>query len=85
MGGSYKWPSVDEVVEYRCNVRNIILKVIADTPLQLPVTMDSPWVSTSGFVWLFAVMVVDTHSSSPLVNMNLMIELNFCINSFKTK
>ncbi|XP_076463054.1 uncharacterized protein LOC143295308 [Babylonia areolata] len=43
MGGSYKWPSVEDVVEYRRNVRNIILKLIADTPLQLPITMDSPW------------------------------------------
>lgn len=43
MGGSYKWPCVEEVVEYRRNVRNIILKLIADTPLELPITMDSPW------------------------------------------
>nr|KAG5714088.1 hypothetical protein BaRGS_020416 [Batillaria attramentaria] len=43
MGGSYKWPSVDDVVEYRRNVRNIILKLINDTPLQLPIDMDSPW------------------------------------------
>nr|QTC10020.1 conA [Conus imperialis] len=43
MGGSYKWPSVEEIVEYRRNVRNIILKLIVDTPLQLPITMDSPW------------------------------------------
>jgi hypothetical protein len=44
MGGSYKWPGVEDVVEYRRNVRNIILKLIADTPLQLPITMESPWV-----------------------------------------
>ncbi|PVD22640.1 hypothetical protein C0Q70_15895 [Pomacea canaliculata] len=43
MGGGYKWPSVDDVVEYRRNVRNIILKLIADTTLVLPITMDTPW------------------------------------------
>ena len=45
MGGSYEWPSVDEVVEYRKKVRAMILKVIEDTPLELPITMESPWVS----------------------------------------
>ena len=44
MGGSYKWPSVDDVVDYRCSVRNMILKVIEDMPLDLPITMESPWV-----------------------------------------
>lgn len=43
MGGSYKWPAISEVVEYRQIVRDLILKVIDDTPLELPVTMDSPW------------------------------------------
>ncbi|XP_033758124.1 LOW QUALITY PROTEIN: ergothioneine biosynthesis protein 1-like [Pecten maximus] len=43
MGGSYQWPSLDEVIEYRRAVRNVILKVIKDTPLQLPVTKDSQW------------------------------------------
>ncbi|XP_041360130.1 ergothioneine biosynthesis protein 1-like isoform X1 [Gigantopelta aegis] len=43
MGGSYKWPSVDDVVAYRYSVRNMILKVIKDTPLDLPVTMESSW------------------------------------------
>ncbi|KAJ8306303.1 hypothetical protein KUTeg_016848 [Tegillarca granosa] len=45
MGGSYNWPSLDEVVEYRRKVRSLILKVIQDTPLELPITMESPWVS----------------------------------------
>ncbi|CAG5135894.1 unnamed protein product [Candidula unifasciata] len=43
MGGSYKWPAMSKVVEYRRAVRNLILKVIEDTPLVLPVTMESPW------------------------------------------
>ncbi|XP_033738496.1 ergothioneine biosynthesis protein 1-like [Pecten maximus] len=42
MGGSYQWPSLDKVVEYRRTVRNVILKMIQDTPLELPITMDSP-------------------------------------------
>lgn len=47
MGGSYKWPPMSKVVEYRRAVRNLILKVIEDTPLELPVTMESPWVCFS--------------------------------------
>ncbi|XP_050402624.1 uncharacterized protein LOC126818955 [Patella vulgata] len=43
MGGSYKWPSIQTVVEYRQQVRNIIKNIIQETPLQLPITMDSPW------------------------------------------
>ncbi|XP_022105429.1 ergothioneine biosynthesis protein 1-like isoform X2 [Acanthaster planci] len=43
MGGAFKWPPLEEVVEYRRKVRNAIRKVIADTRLELPVTMDSPW------------------------------------------
>lgn len=43
MGGSYQWPAISDVVEYRRIVRNLILKVIEDTPLELPITMDSPW------------------------------------------
>ncbi|CAH1775547.1 unnamed protein product [Owenia fusiformis] len=43
MGGSYKWPSIAEVVDYRRRVRHIILDVINHTPLTLPVTMESPW------------------------------------------
>lgn len=43
MGGSYKWPLLSSVVEYRRNVRNLVLKVIHDTPLDLPITMESPW------------------------------------------
>ncbi|KAL3870051.1 hypothetical protein ACJMK2_042668 [Sinanodonta woodiana] len=43
MGGSYKWPPIEEVVEYRRQVRNIILGIIHKTPLELPITMDSVW------------------------------------------
>lgn len=43
MGGTYQWPSLDKVIEYRRSVRNVILKVIQDTSLELPITMDSHW------------------------------------------
>ena len=44
MGGTYKWPELDDVVEYRKKVKALILKKIEEIPLQLPVTMESPWV-----------------------------------------
>ena len=47
MGGSYQWPEVSEVLDYRRTVRQLILDVIDNTTLELPVTMDSPWVSQS--------------------------------------
>ena len=45
MGGQYEWPALDDVIEYRRQVRHLILDVIEKTPLELPITMDSPWVS----------------------------------------
>ena len=45
MGGKFTWPRLSEVVNYRRNVKAAILKVIEDTPLKLPITKDSPWVS----------------------------------------
>jgi hypothetical protein len=47
MGGSYNWPSVEEVMDYRRTVKNIIIKMIQDTPLVLPITKESPWVCSS--------------------------------------
>ena len=44
MGGTYKWPELDDVVEYRKKVKALILKKIEEIPLELPVTMESPWV-----------------------------------------
>nr|AMM72581.1 5-histidylcysteine sulfoxide synthase [Paracentrotus lividus] len=43
MGGSYQWPSLKDVVQFRLKVRNVIRKVIEDTPLELPVTQESKW------------------------------------------
>ena len=45
MGGTFKWPDLEEVVEYRKKVKEVVLSVIDNTPLKLPVTQDSPWVS----------------------------------------
>ena len=47
MGGDYKWPTVKETKEYRRKVRILINEVIDRTPLELPVTMNSKWVSLS--------------------------------------
>ena len=47
MGGSYKWPSVSEVLDYRRKVKEVILDVIANAPLELPVTQNHPWVCPS--------------------------------------
>ena len=45
MGGAFKWPELEEIVEYRQKVKEVVLSVIDNTPLQLPVTQESPWVS----------------------------------------
>ena len=44
MGGSFVWPTVAKVAEYRKKVRKAILDVIDNTPLELPVTQESKWV-----------------------------------------
>ena len=44
MGGSFVWPKVSEVAEYRKRVRHVMLEVIENTPLELPVTQESKWV-----------------------------------------
>ncbi|XP_072040872.1 LOW QUALITY PROTEIN: uncharacterized protein [Amphiura filiformis] len=43
MGGSFKWPSLDKVVEFRAQVRQIVRRVIQETPLEIPVTQESQW------------------------------------------
>ncbi|ELU18927.1 hypothetical protein CAPTEDRAFT_226801 [Capitella teleta] len=43
MGGQLKWPKLDNVVDYRRKVRDVIINIIKKTPLQLPINMDSPW------------------------------------------
>ncbi|CAH1243382.1 Hypp7085 [Branchiostoma lanceolatum] len=43
MGGSFSWPPLAEAVKFRRLVRNRVRQLIEDTPLQLPITQDSPW------------------------------------------
>ncbi len=45
MGGSFKWPALREVLEYRQLVREVVVAVIQTAPLELPITVDHPWVS----------------------------------------
>ncbi|XP_014781841.1 uncharacterized protein LOC106877452 [Octopus bimaculoides] len=37
------WPEVVDVTAYRRQVKNAILQMINDTPLELPITMESKW------------------------------------------
>lgn len=48
MGGSYDWPALADVVEYRRKVRVAVRSVIKERELVLPVTQDDPWWS----VWM---------------------------------
>ena len=43
MGGSFHWPSLEKVTQYRREVRKFILDAIDATPLQLPITWESHW------------------------------------------
>ncbi len=45
MGGSFRWPTLPEVMNYRDKVKGVVNDVIDSTLLQLPITPDSPWVS----------------------------------------
>jgi hypothetical protein len=45
MGGDHKWPTVEDTKEYRFQVRKIINELIDKTTFQLPIDMESPWVS----------------------------------------
>lgn len=39
----YDWPEVETVRQYRKTVRDLVDKLISDTPLALPITWESPW------------------------------------------
>ena len=45
MGGAFKWPAICDVLEYRVQVRKLVIDVIENAPLQLPITQEHPWVS----------------------------------------
>ena len=44
MGGAFKWPAIRDVLEYRAQVREMVIDVIENAPLQLPITQEHPWV-----------------------------------------
>ena len=54
MGGQFVWPKVSEVADYRKKVRQTMLDVIENTPLELPVTQDSKWVRWSLYTVTFS-------------------------------
>src|SRR5688500_7599946 len=39
----YDWPSIEEVRLYRTKIRDIVDRLIRETPLTLPIGWDSPW------------------------------------------
>ncbi|WP_347838036.1 5-histidylcysteine sulfoxide synthase [uncultured Draconibacterium sp.] len=46
---NYDWPSLDEVDAYRQKVKNVVLDVIDNTPLELPVNWENPfWIIMMG-------------------------------------
>jgi 5-histidylcysteine sulfoxide synthase/putative 4-mercaptohistidine N1-methyltranferase len=46
---NYDWPTVDQVRDYRREVRDFVTKVIRELPLTLPITWESPfWVIMMG-------------------------------------
>ncbi|MBI9019126.1 MAG: 5-histidylcysteine sulfoxide synthase [Phycisphaerae bacterium] len=40
---NYDWPTVDEVQQYRNQVRNLVDELIKTMPLDMPINWDSPW------------------------------------------
>lgn len=43
MGGKMKWPTIEEIKEFRLKGKQLVLDVIERTELTLPIKMDSPW------------------------------------------
>jgi hypothetical protein len=56
MGGEYKWPSVEEVKNYRSQVRDLILKLIDNTFLKLPIKWDDQSVCSLIFILLIKIL-----------------------------
>lgn len=67
MGGTYKWPSLAEVSEYRERVKEVVIEVIENAPLALPVNQDHPWVRKSGCGYVF----VPLYSGVSLWDLNM--------------
>jgi hypothetical protein len=64
MGSTIEWPSVQEVYEYRCQVREQILQLIEETPLELPIKSDDPFVSY--FLWVVFLFQLRDSARPPL-------------------
>lgn len=47
LGGAFDWPTVEQVHEYRNQVKTIVKNAIESYPLDLPITQLSPWVCIS--------------------------------------
>ena len=73
MGSAYKWPLVSEVLEYRQKVREMVIDTIENSPLQLPITRDHPWVC------LFCVFVFTPSKckESAIVSRKVLYTANF--------
>jgi len=50
-GNKFKWPSLDDVIDYRRRVRRLVCDVIDRCDIQLPVTIDSQLVSCWMQTW----------------------------------
>lgn len=46
---NYNWPSVSEIFDYRAKVKDVVLKLIEQTPLTLPIGWENPfWIILMG-------------------------------------
>ena len=52
MGGTFQWPNLAEVLQFRQEVYKVILEVIETAPLELPITMNHPWVCVDYILWV---------------------------------
>lgn len=73
MGGSFQWPSVGDVLEYRQQVRQTILQLLDTVEIQLPITQDSPLVRNQG---LKPCPKGNTHGCSYLMSQQTLIILH---------
>lgn len=64
MGGSFVWPPLKEVVEFRKQVRELVREKIFHSTLQLPITQDNPW---WGLLMVMDHDAVHTETSSVLI------------------
>ncbi len=81
---NYKWPTVNEVREYRSKVRTFIDKLITDIPLTLPITDNSEmWVILMGIeherIHIETSLVL--HRQMPIEFVQDVAEFNICTES----